>query len=94
MPQRCSHFFWGRKMEKRDLPQAGEVGRHFKGNDYKILAIATHTETQERLVVYEALYGTYGVYVRPLEMFMSPVDRKKYPEAEQEWRFERKDLNN
>lgn len=67
----------------------GDVVRHFKGNKYEILYIAKDSETMEDMVVYRALYGEGGVWVRPLEMFLSPVDREKYPEVSQTYRFEK-----
>lgn len=73
---------------ERKKPEPGEVYTHFKGRQYKIQSIAIHTETEEELVVYEALYGSHKIYARPLDMFLSPIDRKKYPDASQIYRFE------
>ena len=72
----------------RDLPRPNEIYRHFKGNCYRIMTLATETETGQTLVVYQALYGDYQMYARELSMFMSPVDKEKYPDVKQQWRFE------
>ena len=69
--------------------QPGDIVRHFKGNNYEIIAFAWDSETREELVVYRALYGERGVWVRPKAMFFSPVDREKHPDVQQVYRFER-----
>ena len=69
-------------------PKIGSVDRHFKGNLYEVKAIALHSETGEKMVVYQALYGDGDTYVRPYDSFVSKVDRIKYPDADQEYRFE------
>lgn len=87
-------------MSDREEPRQGELWRHFKGDYYKIICIGHHSETRERMVVYAKVKPVYdtndNIYVvvdepciRPLNMFMSEVDRIKYPDVKQKYRFER-----
>lgn len=57
------------------------VYEHYKGNKYRVIGVAKHSETLEEMVVYEALYGEGGLYVRPLGMFLEnvEVDEKRIP---------------
>ena len=72
----------------RPNPRPQEMYRHFKGNIYQIRCLAKHSETGEMMVVYQAMYDTFQIYVRPLAMFMEEVDVEKYPDARQQYRFE------
>lgn len=90
-------------MKEEQKLKAGDVVRHFKRHYlsadelekepnmylYEIVGIARHTESGEELMVYRPLYGEGGLYARPAEMFLSEVDRGKYPDAMQRFRFEK-----
>jgi len=64
------------------------IYRHFKGDLYLVEDVARHSETNEEYVVYRKLYGDCSLWIRPKEMFLSPVDREKYPDCKQQYRFQ------
>lgn len=66
----------------------GKLVRHFKGKFYLILDVAEHTETGEEFVIYKAMYGEYKTYARPIDMFLSKVDKEKHPDVKQKYRME------
>ena len=63
------------------------IYRHFKGGEYMVIGVATHTDTNEKLVIYMDLESD-KTWARPYEEFLSKVDREKYPDAQQDYRFE------
>lgn len=76
----------------------GDIVQHFKREWvsadtseylYKVLAVAHHTENGEKLMIYQALYAPFKICARPYDMFMSEVDREKYPDIKQKYRFEK-----
>lgn len=76
----------------RPNPRPQEIYRHFKGNIYQVITLARHSEDSSMMVVYQQMYAPYEVYVRPLEMFMSRIDARKYPDERQVYRFEKLDI--
>ena len=72
--------------------QIGRVYRHFKGDYYLVEGVANDSETGALFVIYRKLYGDGGLWLRPLEMFLSKVDQEKYPDCPQEYRFELQEI--
>lgn len=70
----------------------GRIYKHFKGDSYLVEDVVLHSETKEKMVLYRALYGNGLRYVRPYEMFLSKVDKIKYPNVKQEYRFQLQDI--
>lgn len=73
--------------EKRQTPKSGQIYKHFKGSLYQVDTIAVHTETSDKLVVYHSVEKPDRVFARPLDMFMSEVDRFRYPLIKAKYRF-------
>lgn len=90
------------EVQDRDI-HVGDIVQHFKREWvsadtseylYKVLAFAQHTETGEKLVIYQGMYAPFKICARPYAMFMSEVDREKYPDIKQKYRFEKREGTN
>jgi len=84
--------------QRRRIPRRGDIWAHFKKNPetgcnnlYRVMTIGKFSETGELMVVYQKLHDDWStdddVFIRPLEMFWSEVNREKYPDAEAQYRF-------
>ena len=78
----------GEMRKEQIIKHKGKIVKHFKGKNYLILDIAIDSETDEKLVIYKALYDDCKVFARKLDMFASEVNHEKYPDVQQKWRFE------
>lgn len=76
---------------ERELKIHG-IYKHFKGDFVFVEDIAIHSETKEKYVVYRTLYGNNELFMRPYDMFLSEVDKNKYPDVEQKYRLELQDI--
>ena len=74
---------------ERKRPVPGMFYRHFNGNLYQIRELAKDSETEEDMVIYQGMYPPFKICARPYDMFMSEVDREKYPKIRQKYRFEK-----
>ena len=68
------------------------IYKHFKGDYYLVVGIATHSETNEKYVVYRELYNDGNLWIRPMDIFLSEVDHKKYPNTNQKYKFELQEI--
>lgn len=70
-----------------------KIYRHFKGDLYLVEDVARHSETDEELVIYRKLYGDCALWARPKNLFLSEVDHEKYPNVEQQYRFQEVEID-
>ena len=80
------------KMETTKQIKIKGIYKHFKGDYYLVEDVATHSETNEKMIVYRKLYDDAALYVRPYKMFLEKVDKEKYPDIDQEYRFELQEI--
>lgn len=72
--------------------QINRIYKHFKGNYYLVVDIATPSETKEQYVIYRKLYEDGALWIRPLNDFLSEVDHEKYPDVKQKYKFELQEI--